>query len=431
MSGEQEKDTISLKRNRGGDGGLDGLGGPGGPGTLLGSPDKKKRKSNTQASSFAPLSEYAPPPNPSAEHLVAANPFDDNYNTPSYKPLPSGNPYFGHPHYPGFGGYGPHRMPPHMSPRMPSAYGGPYPMRNQLHPFAQNQMGMGFNRPPGFNYGHHESPGYGNHPVFNNNMPLPPNQPFRPGPGDHFSQMPPHSMNQNSDMGPNFGQEGNSNINPPMAPNMDASPGFMQPQNNFNQTSAPMPKQDFSEATSKSVSQNPAPCKQSQNPEDNVCQDNSADLKTISRSAPANQDGSHSNTLDKLNGMHPNNDAQKNPTQPCGAVEQAPPKRSSSGSSSNKAAVLLNRPGHSSTDPVYPCGICMNEVNDDQEAILCEASCQKWFHRVCTGMTETAYNLLTAEVSAVWGCDTCMEGKGVPLMRTRELVGQQSVNAEG
>ncbi|MBN3323997.1 PYGO1 protein, partial [Atractosteus spatula] len=192
-------------------------------------------------------------------------------------------------------------MPPHMSPRMPAAYGGPYPMRNQLHPFAQNQMGMGFNRPPGFNYGHHESPGYGNHPVFNNNMPLPPNQPFRPGPGDHFSQMPPHSMTQNSDIGPNFGQE----------------------------------------------------------------------------------------------------------------------------------AVLLNRPGHSSTDPVYPCGICMNEVNDDQEAILCEASCQKWFHRVCTGMTETAYNLLTAEVSAVWGCDTCMEGKGVPLMRTRELAGQQSVNAEG
>ncbi|KYO21242.1 hypothetical protein Y1Q_0001505 [Alligator mississippiensis] len=78
MSAEQEKDPVALKRSRGGDSGLDGLGGPG---VQLGSPDKKKRKSNTQGSSFPPPSEYAPPPNPSSDHLVAANPFDDNYNT--------------------------------------------------------------------------------------------------------------------------------------------------------------------------------------------------------------------------------------------------------------------------------------------------------------------------------------------------------------
>ncbi|MBN3296355.1 PYGO1 protein, partial [Amia calva] len=328
------------------------------------------------ASSFPPLSEYAPPPNPSADHLVAANPFDDNYNTPSFKPLPSGNPFFGHPHYPSFSGFGPQRMPPHMAPRMPSPYGGPYPMRNQLHPFAQNQMGMGFNRPPGFTgYGHPENPGYGNQPMFNNNMPLPPSQPFRPGPVDNFNQMPPHSMNQNtnSDMGPSFGQENSTNVNPPAGPSMDLSPGFMQPQNNFN------------------------------------------------------QEGIHSNSLDKLNGIHPSNDTQKNPPQPCGPVEQASLERSSS----SKTVVHPNRPSHSSTEPVYPCGICMNEVNDDQEAILCEASCQKWFHRICTGMTETAYNLLTAEASAVWGCDTCMEDKGVQLMRTRELTGQQSASNDG
>uniref|UniRef100_A0A8C3CQ24 Dynein axonemal assembly factor 4 n=1 Tax=Cairina moschata TaxID=8855 RepID=A0A8C3CQ24_CAIMO len=47
MSAEQEKDPIALKRSRGGDSGLDGLGGPG---VQLGSPDKKKRKANTQVS---------------------------------------------------------------------------------------------------------------------------------------------------------------------------------------------------------------------------------------------------------------------------------------------------------------------------------------------------------------------------------------------
>nr|4UP0_A Chain A, PYGOPUS HOMOLOG 2, B-CELL CLL/LYMPHOMA 9-LIKE PROTEIN [Homo sapiens]4UP5_A Chain A, PYGOPUS HOMOLOG 2, B-CELL CLL/LYMPHOMA 9-LIKE PROTEIN [Homo sapiens] len=60
---------------------------------------------------------------------------------------------------------------------------------------------------------------------------------------------------------------------------------------------------------------------------------------------------------------------------------------------------------------VYPCGACRSEVNDDQDAILCEASCQKWFHRECTGMTESAYGLLTTEASAVWACDLCLKTK--------------------
>ncbi|KAG7468039.1 hypothetical protein MATL_G00138620 [Megalops atlanticus] len=439
MSAEQDKDTLSLKRNRGGDGGLDGLGGPG---VLLGSPDKKKRKSNTQASSFPPLSEYAPPPNPSAEHLVAANPFDDSYNVPSFKPLPSGNPYYGHSHYPGFSGYGPQRMAPHGPPRMPAPYGGPYQMRNQLHPFAQNQMGMGFSRPPGFGYGHHESPGYGNQPVFNNNMPLPPNQPFRPGPGDGFGQMPPHNVSQstNPDMGPSFGPEGNAVVGAPPRPCMDASPGFMQQQNNLSQSGAAAPKQGLSEASGKSASQSASPQKQSQGPEETACPDSALDPKAKNRSAPVGQEGGQPNTLDKLNGIiHPTEDPLKNSPQPCGSAEMPSlegrrrRRRSSSGggAAGNKSLPHPNRPSHSSTEPVYPCGICLNEVNDDQEAILCEASCQKWFHRVCTGMTETAYNLLTAEASAVWGCDTCMEEKGAQLTRTRELAGQPAVNSEG
>lgn len=52
--------------------------------------------------------------------------------------------------------------------------------------------------------------------------------------------------------------------------------------------------------------------------------------------------------------------------------------------------------------PVYPCGICRKEVNDDDEAILCESGCESWFHRVCTGMSKKAYDLLTAELSAEW-----------------------------
>lgn len=37
---------------------------------------------------------------------------------------------------------------------------------------------------------------------------------------------------------------------------------------------------------------------------------------------------------------------------------------------------------------IYPCGECDKPVIDDQEGILCEVSCNRWFHRQCTGLTQ-------------------------------------------
>ncbi|XP_063043996.1 pygopus homolog 1 isoform X2 [Engraulis encrasicolus] len=429
----------------GGDGGLDTLGGPG---LLLGSPDKKKRKPHTQPPPFAPLSEYAPPPNPSADHLVASNPFDDGFSVPSYKPLSTLNPYFGPSPYPGLGGYGPQRMAPHIQNRMPAPYGGPYPVRNQLHPFGQNQMGIAFNRPPGFNYGHPENPNYGNQTMFgNSNMPFGPGQPFRQGLGENLNQIPFQNANQSvpPDIGPGFGLEGNNGGNPPGKAFSDMSPSFTQQQqqqaqqNNFLQSTTPTPKQEAGDPSAKGPSQTTSPPKPGHGSEDGAGPDGTSDLKAKTRGA---QDGvQRPNSSEKINGIiHPANDTLKK-SPPSGAPMDTPPaeerrKRGASssggGGGMNKLGVHPGRPGlSSSSDPVYPCGICLNEVKDDQEAILCDASCQKWFHRVCTGMTETAYNLLAAEVAAVWGCDTCMQEKGAPLVRTREPLGPPTVNSDG
>lgn len=76
--------------------------------------------------------------------------------------------------------------------------------------------------------------------------------------------------------------------------------------------------------------------------------------------------------------------------------------------------------GNLSTDNLCPCGICSVEVNNVGDAIMCEASCQKWFHRRCTGMTEVAYALLRAEASAIWVCDTCVAKKDIQLVRTKK-----------
>ncbi|CAG0921798.1 unnamed protein product [Notodromas monacha] len=63
---------------------------------------------------------------------------------------------------------------------------------------------------------------------------------------------------------------------------------------------------------------------------------------------------------------------------------------------------MVFNPQNPNAPPIYPCGICHKEVHDNDQAILCESGCNFWFHRICTGLTEPAFHLLTAEVYAEW-----------------------------
>lgn len=67
----------------------------------------------------------------------------------------------------------------------------------------------------------------------------------------------------------------------------------------------------------------------------------------------------------------------------------------------------------------YPCGTCHNEVSDNDDAIFCEIGCSQWYHRVCAGLTETAYDLLTNEENADWVCDQCISKKNIPLVKLK------------
>ena len=70
-----------------------------------------------------------------------------------------------------------------------------------------------------------------------------------------------------------------------------------------------------------------------------------------------------------------------------------------------------------SAPPIYPCSVCHKEVNDNDQAILCESGCHFWFHRICTGLAETAFLFLTKEIYAEWVCDKCFTSKDVPLVK--------------
>ncbi|KAF4532934.1 hypothetical protein B566_EDAN015646 [Ephemera danica] len=78
---------------------------------------------------------------------------------------------------------------------------------------------------------------------------------------------------------------------------------------------------------------------------------------------------------------------------------------------------MVFNPQNPNAPPIYPCGICHKEVHDNDQAILCESGCNFWFHRICTGLTEAAYTMLTAEVYAEWVCDKCLSAKSIPLVK--------------
>ncbi len=80
---------------------------------------------------------------------------------------------------------------------------------------------------------------------------------------------------------------------------------------------------------------------------------------------------------------------------------------------------MVFNPSNPNAPPIYPCGICHKEVHDNDQAILCESGCNFWFHRICTGLTDPAYQMLTQEVYAEWVCDKCLTHKNIPLVKMK------------
>ena len=69
------------------------------------------------------------------------------------------------------------------------------------------------------------------------------------------------------------------------------------------------------------------------------------------------------------------------------------------------------------------CRICNNNVNPNEQPILC-AGCNFWFHRICTGLEETAFYLLTKEKNAKWVCDDCFSIQKQSEITNEMLIGE-------
>ncbi|KAM4747630.1 pygopus homolog 1 [Rhinophrynus dorsalis] len=399
MSAEQEKE--SCKRARGDDILLDGLSRSG---AQQASPEKKKRKSSLQGSWLTSVSEYAPPANTSSDHLIASNPFDDDYNVST----PSSYRYFGNPGFAAAEDFNHFRMPPNMSPRTSSRFCGPYAFRDQTRPFPQDPIGMAFGRAPSFNMEVQENSNYENQSFFNSvisqtiNLP---GQHFRSNRNEDFHPLMMHSSTQmnNLQSASCRGLSRSLNLNP----HTETSHHFIQSQSHFMHPKMSTSKQDFQPAPNRISNPNSSAQNRKQNSDAIM---NSALIKNRKGQLVDTED-SHSNCADHLNGGHTNGTRGKFYVPKSAKADVTPNEKC------NKW-LLQSYCGHLSSDSSQRCGICTLEVNNFQDAIECEASCQKWFHRTCTGMTEIAYALLTAEASAVWGCDSCMANKDIQLVRT-------------
>lgn len=367
-------------------------------GLQMKSPEKKRRKSSNQAGTFSHLSEFAPPPTPTVDHLVASNPFEDDFV--SHKGV-SSNPFFNNP-----GAYGNFRMQGGGMPaQMPSSYGGGHQLIRRQASFPQGQMGPAFGLPQNQNFG---QPGNVNFPSQSFNQPM--GQSFSPPAGQ---MIPGHVGTYSPMMSPNMGPPGRSELGPVSGPTMNLSSGppvghrFTQSGSPFNQASMQRSDQNMP-SMSQSTSPFPDPEHSFPTGEENG--------KNLSTSGSTFSQEQHSNSPNAVNGSQQNFN------------QNSIPPNSSTPEASALAPPSKN-PGNS--HQVYPCGACQNEVSDDQDAILCETSCQKWFHRECTGMTENAYSLLTSEASAVWACDYCLKTKEIQSVYMRKAMGQPVAASDG
>nr|CAB3265336.1 pygopus homolog 2-like [Phallusia mammillata] len=344
---------------------------------------KKARKTSATSKDTSTTSpgagDIVPPPNPSATHLVASNPFDD----PPQNSMKMG---------PGF-------FPNQPMVRLQAPGGGmgsPYPGfpgRPELH--GMRYPGPGGPVGPGWNVPMHSNNGMSTHPGYHHNMTPNPNMPNngymnRPpyGPG-----MPPFRasprMHMNS-VRPGMGPLGSPGPDSVMMDNQSMGPGMMSGGNHGHmlQNTGQM----------KALTRPPA---QLPSPSTSGRKTSTSSSKTEGKSPKSSEPSSKSR--------------KKSEKKPSAESKKAEAEKAASQESMDHNVVPHSIP------PVLPqkCKSCSNDIASTDDVIRCLASCRQWYHRTCVGLTEAAYSHLKSEELAIWACDVCLQNKEIFSVQPR------------
>ncbi|XP_076800420.1 pygopus homolog 1-like [Clavelina lepadiformis] len=347
------------------------------------SESKKSRKSSSASkdvtSSSPGVGDIVPPPNPAATHLVASNPFDDppprmmtSFPNQSMMRMPGQSPGMG----PGYPGWNPRAgMRPFNAGGAPS-WGNPMATNNNIpsHP-AYNQNipnnGYGMNRP---HYLGGPIPFRGSNRMAVNNI--------RPGIGPLGSPgAPENMMHDSTNMGPNHmvssGNQGH------MLQNTGQMKALTRPP-------AQLPSPNPTSARKGSTSSNKNVSGESKSPKSldgNVKQRKKSEKKSSLEGKKSSSDSSDKQSLNSTNTLD-------------SIVAVAP----------------------HSIPPELPqvCKSCRKEINyPTEDVVRCIASCNKWYHRTCVGLSESALKLLKMEELALWACDHCLQTKEIYSVKPR------------
>lgn len=340
---------------------------------------KKARKTSSTSkdtSTTSPNSgEIVPPPNPSATHLVASNPFDD----PPPNTMKVG---------PGF-----YPNQPMVRLQAPSGgMGSPYPG----FPPRTDIRGMRYSGPggPGWNVPMHNN-GMNPHPGYHPNMHTNPNIPNngyginRPpyGPGIQSYRGSPR-MHMNS-VRPGMGPLGSPGPDSVMMDNPNMGPGMMSSGNHGHmlQNTGQM------KALTRPPTQLPSPSTSGR-------KTSTSSSKTEGKSPKSSEPSTKSR---KKSDKKPPQESKKTDTD-----------KSSQDTGDHNVAPH-------SVPPVLPqkCKSCSIEIVTSDDAIRCLASCRQWYHRACVGLTEAAYTHLKSEELAIWACDVCLQSKEIFSVQSR------------
>ena len=69
----------------------------------------------------------------------------------------------------------------------------------------------------------------------------------------------------------------------------------------------------------------------------------------------------------------------------------------------------------------FPCGICHQEVLDEDDAIMCDGDCSTWFHLDCTDLSRENFQRLSECTSSPWICHGCLHQNSLSSLSSDDL----------
>ena len=69
----------------------------------------------------------------------------------------------------------------------------------------------------------------------------------------------------------------------------------------------------------------------------------------------------------------------------------------------------------------FPCGICHQEVLDEDDAIMCDGDCSTWFHLDCTDLSRENFLRLSESTSSPWICHGCLHQNSLSSLNSDDL----------